>query len=844
MVYPWIPLWIPPVEGSVGEAEREGSGEGDGEGDGDEVEGHEDWTQQRGLVLEELEEHRARFPSRSAHGNEDPTEDSDSTGDGDAGGADDTSESGDAGDADDAPSGVDVQVNSLAGRAKSVEGEGGDKGEKGGKGGKGSGASRPSPPQMRKSVWTRTQSSDSPRQSMDETLQQVSAHRGRAASRAWDVNPINVHEVPSHMINPTGDGTHEQSISNPLSNRSLLSPTEKRLSADERAGGPGGAAHSRVVSAMSEGDFSDWDPDNEAIGAERRKNEMFQSEQSRRRSKRTGRTDPVNVLRLKIIQAKGLAKGDSVHCRVYWNNTKVGKTPVVKGSTDPVWEGHPNIDVHLKAKNPSSFQLKAGGKEGNRKGSGDERTASKASLARLGSVATMGANLRSSITGMEEGDKDNDLCVEVWQKSLLTHTFLGQAVLDKESVEQWASLGSKFSFPLEPKFSSKKKQKHVQGSLEMEFTAPALRSRNRSTGKNLLSTRGSTASHAGGGGGVAAAASAAAAAATMGGGKDMTGGGARRPGDPPTRSLSRGKDSERHQYATPGERSASGGKNLGAALVTPLPNAKSERGSFRLGKGSDPAFADLASDPRTTSQSSRQLVGGRRTAPGALDINLNMRDALDALTESKYGGGGRGSERTMPQTTRARMGAALRGAEGDNKWTTNKKTALVHVMGARGLSRRNQLHAKIYWNEAKAGKTEKTRGTAPLWSQSEGNPCKVQLEHPALPFQAWVLRVEVRSGTTFLGEAKIFAEKMLELSKSPDEPHVVPLKRHSGLSVAKQRNVGGEVWLSVRGLEDILKAQAECRHPSSPRSGDPTGMPVHASDSFLMPKLGVRPSMN
>ena len=561
---------------------------------------------------------------------------------------------------------------------------------------------------------------------------------------------------------------------------------------------------------------------------------MFQSEQSRRRSKRTGRTDPVNVLRLKIIQAKGLAKGDSVHCRVYWNNTKVGKTPVVKGSTDPVWEGHPNIDVHLKAKNPSSFHLNAGGKEGNRRGSGDDVAT------RTTSMATMGATLRSSITGIEEGDKDNDLCVEVWQKNLLTHTFLGQAVLDKESVEQWASLGSKFSFPLEPKFSSKKKQKHVQGSLEMEFTAPALRSRNRSTGRNLLSTRGSTASHAGSGGEVAAAASAAAVA--MGGGKDMTGGGAglrnsslRRPGDPPTRSLSRGKDSERHQYVTPGERRASGGKNLGAALVTPLPNAKSERGSFRVGKGSDPVFADLAGDPRTSSQSSRQLMG-RRMAPDALDINLNMRDALDSLTEAKYGGGGLGSERTMPQTTRARMG--------DNTWTTNKKTALVHVMGARGLSRRNQLHARIFWNEAKAGKTEKTRGTAPLWSQSEGNPCKVQLEHPALPFQAWVLRVEVRSGSTFLGEAKIFAEKMLELSKSPDEPHVVPLMRHSGLSVAKQRNVGGEVWLSVRGVEDILKAQAECRHPSSPRSGDPTGLSVHASDSFLMPKLGVRPSMN
>jgi hypothetical protein len=116
----------------------------------------------------------------------------------------------------------------------------------------------------------------------------------------------------------------------------------------------------------------------------------------------------IKVVQLSIVQAHGLAKSESF-CRVYWNTVKVGKTQTIKGTRDPHFNSS-KIDIKMD-EGPDDAESK-----------------------RLNSKS---GSLFRNPSGLAPGDTDHALCVEVWQRGTLNHTFLGQATLDKDTVARW-----------------------------------------------------------------------------------------------------------------------------------------------------------------------------------------------------------------------------------------------------------------------------------------------------------------------------------------------------------------------------------------------------------------------
>ena len=116
----------------------------------------------------------------------------------------------------------------------------------------------------------------------------------------------------------------------------------------------------------------------------------------------------IKVVQLSIVQAQGLAKSESF-CRVYWNTVKVGKTQTIKGTRDPHFDSS-KIDIKMD------------------EGPDDEESK------RLNSKS---GSLFRNPSGLAPGDADYALCVEVWQRGTLNHTFLGQVTLDKDTVARW-----------------------------------------------------------------------------------------------------------------------------------------------------------------------------------------------------------------------------------------------------------------------------------------------------------------------------------------------------------------------------------------------------------------------
>ena len=146
-------------------------------------------------------------------------------------------------------------------------------------------------------------------------------------------------------------------------------------------------------------------------------------------------------------------------------------------------------------------------------------------------------------SGLLGGDDNKALCVEVWQRGVVAHTFLGQVALDEDAVMVFATSKTKRLFPLERKPGTKKKQRFVQGQVELGFILPNLRGRNTSKARSFrrhttpepasfkaeVVAAGAAGGGGGGGGGfsgsgaTAAAAAAAAAVAAVGPGGGSSG---------------------------------------------------------------------------------------------------------------------------------------------------------------------------------------------------------------------------------------------------------------------------------------------------------------------------------